>query len=1767
MVTAADHAQEDSLLSSCLDTRAVPSRYGRVTDVCKANGACQVVYIQDLHCNPEVQRNIASLVRSLDQRYGVGRVYVEGAPRGPVDLRLLSSIPDAALKSKTLDILLNAGLLSGAEYFGLTSGTDILYGLEEWKTYTENLERYRTILGDAGTRGRVSSRLASCVETLKKKQYTRSLMRVDRLLSREEGRRRWLDMEKLDKTGALLSAAPNLAGYIRASKLHRTVNQTRAVADLKRFLQEIRTVVSMKEYLVLIEASKEEDTIDDFYRRVADVAARVPDAGRRFPHLTRLLEYLTVTRSINPIALISEEKTFIEQLYAERTDTPVTADVIRLARLSACFRDYVDLRLSADDYAYFSSHRNSFKGLLETYLAPSDAAPVLALLDNAAIEQFYAVNNQRNVTFAATVSAHGPGRPGSLPDREGRAGTDEHPAQVDVVIAGGFHSGVAQLLKRQGVSCVTMTPATTRDYDNRTYAQVMAGRIDYAALLSVASSALAATLTVLGIDDQRNSAIVAAIIAAGMDNPAKTAGIIEQWKSVSNIENLNRLKVVHDSVSGSWRVDIDGKPVFSLLMENGKLTVVHAAGDNAEHRQTVAGPVQDVLRSVAASVEARARQILGSLSASSLFAPDGIAIGQNGMVRSDAAAEDPLATQQVDEVWNAVGNGYMGWRSSIKALLGVGAEDPGSTSVPAFYVAGIFNDLQTAGETSELVNLPNWLGLQILVKEDGRWVDVSQGRVLSVSRNLDTTRSIATMTVLFKSESGKRTEVAVEQFASHDDRHTAGVRYTITPLNYSGDAKLVSTIDGAVTNKGKQHFDVLEHGPRGDNIYYMSVQTRNSGLRVTEAVRLNTGALVTSTDQGQESTVALKRNSGYAVSKILSVYSSDDVKPDAVQTTALQDAEQPRSYDDLSRDHSAASEMNMDLSDVKIKTSDSKTAWLIGQLRLKFYHLWAIGHFLNGTVHTIGAKGLSNVPADGYNGHGFWDTENFLGPFFIWLSPENARQMLMYRYNTIGDARVKAIKMGMTNGELAYDWEATRPGEGEQCPEYGMAGNDRIPILTGTAEHHITADVAYAVWQHYQMTGDWDFLKNFGVEILAGTAKFWVTSADDLGNGKFGYLRRIGPNEYHEHSTKNGKVQDGVDNNIYTNAMAKFNIIKGIQAMKLMEEALAGGELSENDFLKKTGFKTMDAYHTWVSQARHVADNIFINFHPDSKLFEQHETFFSLTDPLEGIDLSDPSSHNAYGRVVNQRFVFERPEMDIYMREHAKDIFAGKKATETQISKQADTLQTLFMLLVSGDLDILFPEQKSAEDINDILRANFEYYEPRTSHGSNLSPGIHAAFSALMGDMPRAMDLLELSAGSMIGSGPAKGIQAASLGALWQAMALGFGGVRISDDGLVIDPHLYTTWRSMSFKIRYRGTLLQIAINGKRVKVQALDTIKSSLKITVAGQGVELTDTARSAVIPLTSRTSASKIINVNRDRLPPGKFKAAIFDLDGVISTTAQLHFAAWKKLFEEDIEEIRGIPFTHDDYLRYVDGKPREEGLKAYLEYRRVANGDGHISIAALGEKKDGYFLAKLNSDGATAYPGTVKLITKLRKHGIQIACASSSKNAKLVLESLGISDLFDVIIAGKTAYRGDSVEVLENLRGKPAPDIFLMAAEMVGAAPQESVSFEDATSGIQAIKAAGMAAVAVYRGEDALADSALNKLEPDVVVKDLGDLSRQDILSLFPTSPLESALEIVGHASLLSGAADLARSVTLEPGAGRQDPADMPSPEGITAVLSAA
>ncbi len=222
--------------------------------------------------------------------------------------------------------------------------------------------------------------------------------------------------------------------------------------------------------------------------------------------------------------------------------------------------------------------------------------------------------------------------------------------------------------------------------------------------------------------------------------------------------------------------------------------------------------------------------------------------------------------------------------------------------------------------------------------------------------------------------------------------------------------------------------------------------------------------------------------------------------------------------------------------------------------------------------------------------------------------------------------------------------------------------------------------------------------------------------------------------------------------------------------------------------------------------------------------------------------------------------------------------------------------------------------------------------------------------------------------------------------------------------------------------------------------------------------------------------------------------YDAVLFDLDGVITPTAEVHERAWAELFA-------AWDYTPDDYLRHIDGKPRYDGVRSFLASRQVElpEGDpsepaGEGSICALGNKKNEVFNTILEREGVTAYPGSLRLMDLLDRIGVRQAIVSSSKNARPVLAAAGLADRFPHVVDGVVAAD-------EGLAGKPAPDMFLRGAELLGVGPADTVVVEDATSGVAAGVAGGFALViGVDRGGNR---EALAGHGAAIVVDDLDEL----------------------------------------------------------------
>lgn len=221
--------------------------------------------------------------------------------------------------------------------------------------------------------------------------------------------------------------------------------------------------------------------------------------------------------------------------------------------------------------------------------------------------------------------------------------------------------------------------------------------------------------------------------------------------------------------------------------------------------------------------------------------------------------------------------------------------------------------------------------------------------------------------------------------------------------------------------------------------------------------------------------------------------------------------------------------------------------------------------------------------------------------------------------------------------------------------------------------------------------------------------------------------------------------------------------------------------------------------------------------------------------------------------------------------------------------------------------------------------------------------------------------------------------------------------------------------------------------------------------------------------------------------------YAGVLFDLDGVITPTAEIHERAWAALFS---------PWGFDsvDYLTYVDGKPRYDGVRSFLESRGVelpwgdpSDPPGDATICALGNRKNDLFNAVLERDGIAPYPGTLAVLELLDRGGTPQAIVSSSKNARTVLAAAGMAERFPVVVDGLTA-------AAEGLVGKPDPATFLRAAELLGVAPEASIVVEDASSGVAAGAAGGFGLVlGVDRGGNA---EALRAAGADLVVGDLAE-----------------------------------------------------------------
>lgn len=755
----------------------------------------------------------------------------------------------------------------------------------------------------------------------------------------------------------------------------------------------------------------------------------------------------------------------------------------------------------------------------------------------------------------------------------------------------------------------------------------------------------------------------------------------------------------------------------------------------------------------------------------------------------------------------SLGNGYLGLRSATEEKYLGETRD--------LLINGTFNKFDPSAVT-ELPNAADMTAMEIRI--DGERFTLEQGAVDSYSRELNIKNAELKREILWTSPKGHKVQFTFRRAVSLNRLHDFALQAEITPLSGDIGIDIKSGIDGRVTNTGAQHFT------EGDMRFYEEKyiqyvpKTTQSGI----AFVLNTTHQFWLDGTEQEIPAQLnmnlrkvygayhaqvKKDETLRIEKYCNVYTTRDFdmqgkNVEDIQELSLQSIKELETigYGKLAKD--TAEEWNRQVWE-KVPITIEGNEWDNFAIHFAQYHLRLMVPAHDNRMN-IGAKGLSG---EGYRGHCFWDTEIFLLPYYIFTQPEVARRLEEYRYLSLPGAHRKAEHNGYQGA--MFPWESAWLDDGEVTPEYqgvDIVTGLLIKVWSGFIEQHITADVAFGVWQYYTITGDQDYMDKYGYELIFDTARFWVSRLEDKNrqihetvneqgvteftetvteDGLYHICDVVGPDEYKEHKTDNA----------FTNYLAVWNMKKAVEYYELLKTENA--ELFQ-DFSEKL------ALEYWYQEWMEKADKVYLPIPNECNVLPQDSTYLTLKD----IDLSKYMAQDFVGGIFRD--------------------YNLTQINQIQVSKQADVLVLFFLL------EDLFPHE--------VKKATWAYYSARTTHDSSLSLCTHAVLAADMREKEEAYKLFKKS--TEIDLGPVMttsnaGIHTASFGGIWQGVVYGFGGLRMLGGKLRIDPFLPDEWTKLTYTIIWRGQSLQVCADHENVTVRNLTGTKE-VELELCGQEVRL---------------------------------------------------------------------------------------------------------------------------------------------------------------------------------------------------------------------------------------------------------------------------------------------------------------------------------------
>ena len=729
-----------------------------------------------------------------------------------------------------------------------------------------------------------------------------------------------------------------------------------------------------------------------------------------------------------------------------------------------------------------------------------------------------------------------------------------------------------------------------------------------------------------------------------------------------------------------------------------------------------------------------------------------------------------LAQLNYYETLFVVGNGYLGTRGSL--------EEGAVGALPATYIAGIFDHHDST--VIDLVNAPDWLGLKVWV--DGERLNVQSCKVLAHRRVLDLRQGLLYRSTLFEDSQGRKTRFESLRFASLRHLHVCALRAQITPENHSSMITIEAGIDGQRYNLDRlpaykesptfhpeikwekwaksKHLDFIKASRDGDAVYLqMRTLDRDHHLGYGSSLQsVPEGTTRTALLDYQQVTQRVEfdatEGTTLCIDKLVSIFTSRDIDLSVIEQSCLNTLASACSdgWDSLLAEHCENWAQKWNDCDLAIEgASEAQKA-----VRFSIYQL-LIAAAAHDDKANIGANALTG---ERYKGHVFWDTEIYLLPFYIYTQPAAARALLMYRYHTLSGALENAKANGFSGAQ--YAWESADTGI-EATPKWTADGVHRLWM--SDEEFHITADVVYGIITYITATHDWDFLANYGAEVIVQSSRFWVSRLELNETANRYELRRVmGPDEFHEH----------VDNNAFTNQMAQWHLRQATEKLNglKIERPSAFDRLVE-----RLSFEAKEI-ELWAD----LAEQIHIPQDQATGVIEQFDGYFKLQDVP--IDTWDENGMPAYPTGYHHF-----------------------NCTDTTLIKQPDAVMLLYLL----------PDEFDDE----VKRANYEFYEKRTLHKSSLSPAIHSIMGIEVGDRTKAEQYFLRSALVDLTDNQGNtehGVHIASAGGTWQCAVFGFGGFRVKNGRMTFKPWLPKGWSELRFRLCWRGDILSVVIRPDSAK-------------------------------------------------------------------------------------------------------------------------------------------------------------------------------------------------------------------------------------------------------------------------------------------------------------------------------------------------------------